>query len=176
MAKTKTKTKTTPVKRVVEDDLEMPLPEALPLEPVAIRRVDTSMILDMEGLGGEVASALIVNGLLAYLSVQNKGVNLIAANRQHTAFVPVRTVGCVATMDIKQEDVKHLVAANGVVAFLLDDGDERVSWYLPAAEYVERAETRGEGGMRLDMDEHASWLDQYEGHPGIRKAFAGLRG
>ncbi|MCE9565554.1 MAG: hypothetical protein K8U57_26325 [Planctomycetes bacterium] len=175
MTKTKTKSKIVKPAPEVELDDEFLPPAALPLEPVPVRRVDTSMVLDMEGFGGEVASALIVNGILAYLSVQNKGVNLVAVNRLHTAFIPVRIAACTTSLDMKQEDVKHLAAANGVTVFLLDDGEERVSWYIPATEYLERAKVRGEGGFRLDLDEHAEWLDKYEGHPGIRLTFARLR-
>jgi hypothetical protein len=151
--------------------------EALPLDPVkAERRTDNGMVLDVEGYGGEVASALIVNGLRAYLSVVNKGVNLLAANRAHTAFAPVKIEACAAGLDVKRDDTKPLVAAHGVLAFLLDDGEERWSYYVPASEYLEMADDRGEGGLRLDVDEHAAWLAKYEGHAGVRRAFARLLG
>ncbi len=80
MAKMKTK----PVKNrgyKVDDDEQIPV-VALQLDPVKpVRQRDTGMVLDMEGLGGEIASGVIVNGLRAYLSVVNKGINLIACNR-----------------------------------------------------------------------------------------------
>jgi hypothetical protein len=173
-----TKTRTKPAKNrgyKVDDDEQIPVP-ALPLDPVApARRNDTGMVLDMEGYGGEIASALIVSGLRAYLSVVNKGVNLVACNRAHTAFVPVKISACEAGLDIRQDDAKPLVEARGVLAFLLD-GDECTSYYLPASEYLKMAENRGESGLRLDIDEHAEWLEKFEGRAGIRRAFARLLG
>ncbi|WP_439623185.1 hypothetical protein [Gemmata sp.] len=175
MAKTKTK----PAKNrgyKVDDDEPIPV-VPLPLDPVApVRQRDTGMVLDMEGLGGEVASALIVNGLRAYLSVVNKGVNLVACDRAHTAFVPVKIEACKVGLDIKRDEAKPLVEAHGVLAFLLDDGGERWSYYLPAPEFMEMAEDRGESGLRLDVDDHAKWLEKYEGHAGIKRAFAKLLG
>ncbi len=153
-------------------DDEVPV---LPPEPAApVRRADSGMVLDMEGYGGEVASALIVNGLRAYLSVVNKGISLVACNRAHTAFVPVVIAASVSALDIKRDETKPLVDADGVVVFLVDDGDERWSYYLPVAEYLARAETRGDSGLRLEFDAHAEWLEMYEGHPGVRRAFARL--
>jgi hypothetical protein len=157
--------------QVEEDDLLPPEPVE-PVEPV--RRADTGMVLDMEGYGSAVASALIVNGLRAYLSVVNKGVNLVATNRTHTAFVPVKISACESGLDIKRDDANLMVEPNGVLAFLLDDEDEQTSFYLPVAEYLARAAERGESGLRLDIDTHGDWLDQYEGHAGIRRAFAKL--
>jgi hypothetical protein len=157
----------------VDDDEQIPV-VALPLDPIVpVRQRDTSMVLDMEGLGGEVASALIVNGLRAYLSVVNKGVNLVACNRAHTAFVPVKIEACRAGLDIKRDEAKPLVDGHGVLAFLLDD-EERTSYYLPVSEYLEMAEDRGENGLRLDIDAHAKWLEKYEGHAGIKRVFARL--
>jgi len=169
MAKAKSK------RPVIEDDEDdIPAPEPVRAEPV--RRADSSMVLDLEGYGGEVASALIVNGLRAYLSVVNKGVNVVAANRAHTAFVPVKVEGCDEGLDVKKDDAKALVDGQGVIAFLLDDGDERVSYYVPVSEYLEMAEDRGEGGLRLEVEEHAKWLEKYQGHAGVRRAFARLIG
>ena len=168
MAKTKKKP-------VIDDDF-IPT-EPLPLDPVKpARRTDTGMVLDLEGYGGEVASALIVNGLRVYLSVVNKGVNVVACNRAHTGFVPVLIAPCAAGLDVKRDDAKPLVEAQGVLAFLLDDGEECASYYLPVSEYLEMAEDRGESGLRLDIDEHAKWLEKYEGHAGIKRAFARLLG
>jgi hypothetical protein len=155
-----------------EDDIEIEITEPVPAAPA--RRVDNGMVLDMEGLGGEVASAIVVNGLRAYLSVVNKGVNLVAANRTHTAFVPVRIEACAAGLDVKRDEAKPLVEAHGVLAFLLDDGEERTSYYLPVSEFLEMAEDRGESGLRLDINAHAHWLEKYEGHAGVRRAFARL--
>ncbi len=172
--------KTKPAKnrgyKVEDDDEQIPV-EALPLDPVAaVRRNDTSMVLDMEGLGGEVASALIVNGLRAYLSVVNKGVNLVVCNRAHTAFVPVKIEECRAGLDIKRDEAKPLVEAQGVLAFLFDDGEERVSYYVPVSEFLEMAEDRGESGLRLDINAHEKWLEKYEGHAGVKRVFARLLG
>lgn len=162
----KTKSKKPPI----DDEIE-----PLPPEPVApLRRADTGMVLDMEGYGSEVASALIVNGLRAYLSVVNKGISLVACNRAHTAFVPVVIAACAAALDIKRDEIKPLADAGGVVAFLVDDGDERWSYYLPVAEFLERAEARGDSGLRVEFDAHAEWLEAHEGHPGVRRAFARL--
>src|SRR5215208_412756 len=135
----------------VDDDEQIPV-VALPLDPVVpVRQRDTGMVLDVEGLGNEVASALKVNGVRAYLSVVNKGVNLVASNRAHTAFIPVRIEACKSGLDVRRDEAKPLVGARGVLAFLLDDGDERTSYYVPVSEYLEMAEDRGESGMRLDV-------------------------
>jgi hypothetical protein len=134
------------------------------------------MVLDTEGHCGAVASALIVNGLRAYLSVVNKGVNLVACDRAHTAFVPVKIEACRAGLDVRRDDARPLVDGHGVLAFLLDDGDERTSYYLPVSEYLEMAADRGESGLRLDVDAHAKWLEKYKGHAGVRRAFARLLG
>ena len=171
MPKTKSK-KPRAVVEEIEDALPAP---SEPAEPVAaVSRADAGMILDMEGYGGEVASALMVNGLRAYLSVVNKGVNLVASNRTHTAFVPVKIAACAAGLDIKRDEAERLAGCSGVLAFLVDDGEERYSYYLPVAEYLARAADRGESGLRLDLDKHAEWLDGYEGHAGIRSALAHL--
>ncbi len=170
MAKTKKKP-------VIDDEDNFPPVEALPLDPVKVaRRVNTGMVLDMEGHGSEVASALIVNGLRAYLSVVNKGVSLVACDRTHSAFVPVQIAPCASGLDVKRDDAKPLVEAHGVLAFLLDDGEDCTSYYVPVSEYLEMAEDRGESGLRLNLDEHAKWLEKYEGHAGIRRAFARLLG
>ena len=159
--------------RVVEEVEDVLPPE--PAEPVAaVSRADAGMILDMEGYGGEVASALMVNGLRAYLSVVNKGVNLVASNRTHTAFVPVKIAACAAGLDIKRDEAERLAGCGGVLAFLVDDGEERFSYYLPVAEYLARAADRGESGLRLDLEKHAEWLNGYEGHAGIRTVFKHL--
>ena len=63
----------------------------------------------------------------------------------------------------------------GVLAFLLD-GEERASYYVPVSEYLEMAEDRGESGLRLEIAEHAKWLEKYAGHAGVRRAFARLLG
>ena len=166
--------KTNRKKAMIDEDEILPA-DPLPLDPVEpARRTDTGMVLDMEGYGGEVASALIVNGLRAYLSVVNKGVSLLAANRAHTAFVAVKISACVGGLDVKREEAKPLVEGQGVLVFLLGDGDDRESYYLPVSEYLEMAEDRGESGLRLDADEHAKWLEKYEGHAGIRRAFVRL--
>ena len=61
-----------------------------------------------------------------------------------------------------------------MLAFLLEDGEERTRFYVPVSEYLEMAEDRGEGGLRLDIDDHAKWLEKYEGHAGVKRAFARL--
>ena len=170
MAKAKSK------KRFIDDEDEVILPTPEPVAAEPVRRADPGMVLDMEGHGGEVASALVVNGLRAYLSVVNKGVNVVAANRAHTAFVPVKVTACADGLDIKRDEARALVDGHGVLAFLLEEDGERVSFYVPVSEYLEMAEDRGESGLRLDMDEHAKWLEKYEGHPGVRRAFARLLG
>lgn len=156
-----------------EDAVEAPEPE--PVRAAPVRRAESDMVLDLEGYGGEVASALIVNGLRAYLSVVNKGVNVVAANRAHTVFAPVRIEACDDDLDVKRDEAKALIDGHGVLAFLLED-EERVSYYLPVSEYMEMAEDHGEGGLRLKVDEHEKWLEKYKGHAGIRRAFARLIG
>jgi hypothetical protein len=154
----------------VDDDEQIPV-VALPLDPVVpVRRRDTGMVLDVEGLGNEVASALKVNGVRAYLSVVNKGVSLVASNRAHTAFIPVRIEACKSGLDVRRDEAKPLVKARGVLAFILDGR----SYYVPVSEYLEMAEDRGESGMRLDVDEHAKWLEKYKGHAGVKRVFAKL--
>ena len=167
MAKTKSK------KRLIDEDDEVldPIPVTLPPAP-ARPRPDAAMILDLDGHGGEVASALIVNGLRAYLSVTNKGVSLVAANRAHTAFVPVKVAACEGGLDVKREEAKPLVEGNGVLAFLFADGDDRKRYFLPVSEFLEMADDRGDADLRLDVVEHAKWLEKYEGHAGIRRVFA----
>lgn len=176
MAKAKTK------RPVIEDDEDddLPTPElvAAPAAPAAppAPRPDAGMVLDMEGHGGAVASALVVNGLRAYLSVVNKGVNVVATNRAHTGFVPVRVEACTNGLDIKRDEARALVDAHGVLAFQVAAGDEWVSYYVPVSEYLEMADDRGEGGLRLEIGEHAKWLEKYRGHPGVKRAFARLLG
>ena len=163
---------------IEEEEDEVPTPELSEpievVEPVRRATVDNGMVLDMEGNGGAVASTLVVNGLRAYLSVVTKGVSLVASNRAHTQFVPVKVAASASELDIKREEATPLAASGGVLAFLVDDGDEQVGYYIPAAEYVARAEERGESGLRLEVDANADWLEQYEGHAGVRKAFAKL--
>jgi hypothetical protein len=171
MAKTKTKR---PVIDDEDDEVAAPVPAAL--VPVPANRPEPGMVLDMEGHCGEVASALVVNGLRAYLSVVNKGVGVVATNRAHTAFAPVRVEGCTSGLDVKRDEAKALVDAHGVLAFLLENGDDRAAYYLPVSEYLEMAEDRGEGGLRLEVAEHAKWLEKFKGHPGVRRAFARLLG
>lgn len=170
MAKAKSK------RPVIEDEDEIVAPEPEPVRAAPARRPESDLVLDLEGYGGEVASALIVNGLRAYLSVVNKGVNVVAANRAHTAFVPVKVEACAAGLDVKRDEAKALVDGHGVLAFLLDDGDERTRYFIPVSEYLEMAEDRGESGLRLEVEEHAKWLEKYRGHPGVRRAFAPLLG
>lgn len=170
MAKAKSK------KLVIDDEDIVPVPEPEPVRAAPVRRPESDLVLDLEGYGGEVASALIVNGLRAYLSVVNKGVSVVAANRAHTAFVPVRVEACVAGLDVKRDEAKALVDGHGVLAFLLDDGDDRVRYFVPVSEYLEMAEDRGESGLRLEIDEHEKWLEKYKGHPGVKRAFAQLLG
>lgn len=170
MAKAKSK------RSVIDDeDDETQAPEPEPVRAAPVRRAESDMVLDLEGYGGEVASALIVNGLRAYLSVVNKGVNVVATNRAHTAFVPVKIEACAVGLDVKRDEARALVDAHGVLAFLLD-GEERTSYYLPVSEYLEMAEDCGESGLRLEVAEHAKWLEKYQGHAGIRRAFARLIG
>ena len=160
----------------VEYEGEIPL-EVLPPEPEKPPpSVNAGMVLDMEGYGGVVANALIANGLSAYLSVVNKGINLVACNRSNTAFIPVKIEACRATLDIKKDDAKSLAESKGVVAFLLDGGEECTSYFLPISEYLSKAKDRGESGLRLDLKEHAKWLEKYEGHAGAKRAFERLMG
>lgn len=162
-------------KRPVIDDDDNEVAEPEPVRAAPVRRPESDMVLDLEGYGGEVASALIVNGLRAYLSVVNKGVNVVATNRAHTAFVPVKVEACVAGLDVKRDEAKALVDGHGVLAFLLE-GEERASYYVPVSEYLEMAEDRGESGLRLEIAEHARWLEKYAGHAGVKRAFARLLG
>ena len=174
MAKVKSK------KRIIDDEdddviIEAPAPEP-EVRAAPARRPESAMILDLEGLGGEVASALVVNGLRAYLSVVNKGVNVVAANKSHTAFVPVKVEECFGGLDVRRDEAKPLVDGHGVLAFLVGEWDARVSYYIPVSEYLEMAEDRGESGLRLEIAEHADWLKKYQGHAGVRRAFAKLLG
>jgi hypothetical protein len=181
MTKTKTKAKAAAklaANRGYKVDYEDDIPlEALPPEPEKPPPcANTSMVLDMEGYGGEVASALIVNGLRAYLSVVNKGINLVACDRSHTAFIPVKIAACVVALDIKKDDAKSLNEAKGVVAFLIGGAEACTSYYLPISEYLSKAKDRGESGLRLDLKEHAKWLEKYEGHAGAKRTFERLMG
>ncbi|MDB5307986.1 MAG: hypothetical protein JWO38_2188 [Gemmataceae bacterium] len=165
MPKTKTPTRT-------DEDVVEPLPA----DPVETGPADNGYVLDMGGKGAEVASALIVNGLLPFLSVTNKGINLVTANRAATAFVPVKITSRAdwPTLDLKRDDAAKLEAAGAVLAFLVGEDDDRASWYLTVAEFLSRAEARGEGTLSIRIDEHWEWLEPFEGHPGIRRAFKHL--
>jgi hypothetical protein len=172
MPKTKTK------KPRIDDDeddflpISDPMPEPEPVAPV--RRAEPGMILDLEGYGGEVASALVVNGLRAYLSVVNKGVNVVATNRPHTAFLPIKIAASPLGLDIKRDEAKPLVEAGGVLAFIVDRGEERTLYYVPVSEYLARAEESGESGLRIPLDRDPAWMKMHEGHPGLRRALAKL--
>lgn len=163
MAKSKSK------RPVIDDEDDLPPPEPTPPAP----RPDTGMVLDLDGNGGEIASALVVNGLRAYLSVTNKGVNLVAANRSHTAFVPVKVAAADGGLQVKRDEAKPLVEGQGVLAFLVGEWDDRKRYYLPVSEFLEMAEDR-DADLRLDAVEHAKWLEKYEGHAGVRRAFGRL--
>jgi|GEM_PF-3913129 len=171
--KTKTKTK----RPVIDDEddvdvLEAPVAPAAPVERV--KRPDAAMVLDMDGIGAEVAAALVVNGLRAYLSTVNKGANLVAANRANTAFVPVKAEECFDGLDVRRDEARALVDGHGVIAFLFEANGTRTAFYIPVSEYMEMAEDRGESGLRLDVTAHAKWLEKFAGHPGAKRAFARL--
>lgn len=178
MAKTKTKAKTKrPVIDDEDDDLDVidETPVAAPAAPVErVKRPDAAMVLDMDGIGAEVAAALVVNGLRAYLATVNKGASLVAANRAHTAFVPVKAEECFDGLDVRRDDARALVDGHGVLAFLLEAHGTRTAYYVPVSEYMEMAEDRGESGLRLDATAHAKWLEKFAGHPGVKRAFARL--
>jgi len=161
-------------KRIDED--EMPIVEPLPLDPVKKVPVETSMILDMEGKGAEVASALIVNGLSAFLAVTNKGVNLVATNRATTEFLPVKITSRAnwPELDLKRDDAERLEKAGAVLAFLAGEDDDRTTWYLSVGEFLSKARDRGESTLSIKIDDHWEWLEKFEGHAGIKKAFAKL--
>lgn len=175
MAKTKTKTKR-PVIDDEDDNDDLPeIPAVAPAAPVErAKRPDAAMVLDMDGIGAEVAAALVVNGLRAYLSVVNKGANLVAANRANTAFVPVKAEECFDGLDVRRDEARALVDGHGVIAFLFEADGERTAYYIPVSEYMEMAEDRGESGLRLDVTAHAKWLEKFAGHPGAKRTFARL--
>lgn len=171
MAKTKSRKSTDDE----EDELEGETAPAEPV-PVAAEPVDNGYVLDMGGKGAEVASALVVNGIIPFLSVTNKGFNLVAANRAGTAFIPVKITSRTdwPTLDLKRDDAAALDAAGGVLAFLTGEDDDRTSWYLTVAEFRSKADVASDGGMTIRIDDHLEWLEAFEGHPGIRRAFARL--
>lgn len=151
--------------------------EPLPPDPVVeTGPADNGYVLDMGGKGAEVASALVVNGVVPYLAVTNKGINLVAANRAATAFVPVKITSRTdwPTLDLKADDAARLEAAGAVLAFLTGEDDDRRGWYLSVAEFRSKAEPRGEGTLSVQIDAHEGWLETYEGHAGIRRAFKHL--
>ena len=167
MPKTKTRT---PVEDVI-------VVEPLPLDPVVDKGPeDNGYVLDMGGKGAEIASALLRNGITPYLAVTNKGINLIASNRAATAFVPVKITSRAnwPSLDLKKDEAAKLEASGAILAFLTGEDDERWSWYLTVAEFVSKAEPRREGTLSIRIADHETWLEGFEGHRGIRRAFKHL--
>jgi hypothetical protein len=161
-------------RKPVEDEIVV---GPLPLDPVVDKGPeDNGYVLDMGGKGAEVASALVVNGIVPYLAVTNKGINLVAANRAATAFVPVKITSRTdwPTLDLKKDDAGKLEEAGAILAFLVGDDDDRWSWFLTVAEFLSKAEPRGEGTLSIRIADHEAWLEKFEGHAGIRRAFKGL--
>ncbi|HYH69279.1 MAG TPA: hypothetical protein VD866_31590 [Urbifossiella sp.] len=163
MPQTKTK------RRRAEDDDADDLPAAD--APIPERRAET--MHDREHLGHEVASDLTLGGLTTFLSVTTRGVNLVAGNADLTAFIPVRivTLADESRLELKPDDAKALSLADGVVAFLVGDEDDRDRYYVPIAAFLDRAETKD---ARHAAEFDASWLRPYAGHPGVKRAFASL--
>ena len=130
---------------------------------------------DREEVGHEVASDLTLGGMAVFLSVAGKGVNLLAASLNLTATMPVRVVADAEgkKLKLKADDAKLLAAAGGVVAFLLGEPDDRERFYVPVDKYLAKATLR-EGRCTLEFAPHAKWLLAYEGHAGVKKAFAPL--
>ena len=130
---------------------------------------------DREEVGLEVASDLTLGGMGAFLSAAAKGVNLIATNAALTAVVPVRVVTDPEgkRLRLKHDDAKLLADADGVVAFLLGEPDERDRYYLPVAKFLSKAALR-DGRHALDFEANEKWLEPYLGHAGVKKAFARL--
>lgn len=130
---------------------------------------------DREEVGQEVASDLTLGGMGTFLSAGAKGVNLIASNTALTATIPVRIVTDLegVKLKLKVDDAKQLADAHGVVAFLLGEPDERDRYYIPVADFLAKTTLR-DGRHVLDFEEHEKWLRAYEGHAGVKKAFAKL--
>lgn len=160
-------TKTKPRRAEDADEDDRPTAEA----PAPERGPET--MHDREHLGHEVASDLTLGGLSTFLSVTTRGVNLVAGNTDLTMFVPVRVVTLAGEdrLELKPDDAKALAPAGGVVAFLVGDEDDRDRYYVPIAEFLDRAELR-DGRRAVEFDR--GWLKPFAGHPGVKRAFARL--
>ncbi len=104
----------------------------------------------------------------------NKGVNLVATNRAHTQFIPVKISACAQGLDIKRDEVKPLVEANGVLGFLLENGEGADQLLHPGRGVPGPGRgPRRERAARAPGHD-ANWLNAHEGHTGIRRTFAKL--
>ena len=158
-------TKTKP--RHIDDEDDLLAEDA----PVQHRGPETMQ--DWEYLGHEVASDLTLGGLATFLSVTNRGANLVAGSADLTAYAPVRIVTLMDEdlLELKPDDAKVLAPAGGVVAFLVGDDDDRDRYYVPIEAFLARAELRG---CRQVVEFDRGWLKPYAGHAGVKCAFARL--
>ncbi|QDU21722.1 hypothetical protein [Urbifossiella limnaea] len=130
---------------------------------------------DREECGQEVASDLTLGGMTVFLSVAGKGINLLAAGMTLKATMPVRIVADTEgkKLKLKPDDAKLLSEAGGVIAFLLGEPDDRERFYLPIDRFLAKATLR-DGRHTLEFEPNVKWLMAYEGHAGVKKAFAPL--
>lgn len=128
---------------------------------------------DRDEYGQEVASALTLGGMAVFISVAGKGVNLLAASLNLKQTMPVRIVADVegAKLKLKHDDAKQV--GGGVVVFLLGEPDDRERFYVPVDKFLAKA-TLKDGRHTLDFKANEKWLLAYEGHAGVKKAFAPL--
>lgn len=138
-------------------------------------RVLPETMRDREEVGQEVASDLTLGGMAVFISVAGKGVNLLAASAALRATVPVRVVTDAegAWLRLKPDDARVLSATGGVVAFMLGEPDDRERFYVPVAKFLAKATLR-DGRHTLAFGPNEKWLLAYQGHAGVRKAFAPL--
>jgi hypothetical protein len=130
---------------------------------------------DREEVGQEVASDLTLGGMAVFLSVAGKGINLLAASMTLKSTMPVRIVADAEgkKLRLKHDDATQLSKVGGVVAFLLGEPDDRERFYLPIDKFLARATLR-DGRHTLEFEPNVRWLLAYEGHAGVKKAFAPL--
>lgn len=123
-----------------------------------------------------VAAVLKQVGLITYHPSSTSGFNLLVAGATGWPVTPVEVRTSKAAdpdYDLLRPAIRRLVDAEGVAAFLFVTG----SWYIPIREFVDRA---ADNTHRKDekvfipkpnSQESRSWLAQFEGGAGIRRAF-----
>jgi len=124
----------------------------------------------------EVAGALIRNGIYVYYPLVDTGADLVAANREATAFIPVQVRYRAASpaLNLFRKEVVRFKGTNSVIAFLVGG----TSWYLQFSKWVTKAvdPDRRDQRVYVRIAENQRWLAQFEGDVGLRQTFSLLVG